>query len=202
MTKDLNKRLYAFAMFDGHIMFPRDSINGCLVVNMLETNSDYIEYVIRTLEDVPVGYKKSYPEVYIKDGCNRKQQIRLQSHNHPIFTKIHERMYIDKHKCVDPHMLTFMDAEFLAIAFMADGSRYLDKRWENSKPQYRLHLNNLTYGDLMLIKKSLKEVFGLEVNTRKKGARFDLAIPTAFTEMFEDIVSPFILPSFQYKVGR
>lgn len=202
MIKDLNKRLYAFAMFDGHLMFPGNSVNACLVVNMLESNEDYLNYVISSLEKVPVGYKKSAPAIYTADGFDRKQQLRLQSHNHPIFTKIHERMYIDKHKCIDPHMLTFMDAEFLAIAFMADGSRYLDKRWANAKPQYRLHLNNHTYGDLMLFKKAAKEIFGLEINTRKKGNKFDLAVPTAFTAMFEDIVSPFILPSFQYKIGR
>lgn len=202
MIKDLNKRLYAFAMFDGHLMFPGDSVNACLVINMLEKNSDYIEYVIRSLDEVPVGYKQSYPPIYTKDGYDRQQQIRLQSHNHPIFTKIHERMYIGHHKCIDPHMLTFMDAEFLAIAFMADGSRYLDKRWIGAKPQYRLHLNNHTYGDLMLFKKSVKDTFGLEINTRKKGSKFDLAVPTAFTELFEEIVSPFILPSFQYKIGR
>jgi hypothetical protein len=202
MIKDLNKRLYAYAMFDGHIMFPGDSVNGCLVVNMIEKNEDYINKVIECLEDVPVGFKKSLPAIYTKDGFDRQQQIRLQSHNHPIFTKIHERMYMNGHKVVDPHMLTFMDAEFLAIAFMADGSRYQDKRWENSKPSYRLHLNNLSYGDLMLIKESLKDVFGLEINTRKKGAKFDLAVPNSFSGLFEEIISPFILPSFQYKIGR
>jgi hypothetical protein len=95
-----------------------------------------------------------------------------------------------------------MDEEFLAIAFMADGSRYVDKRWDNATPSYRLHLNNLCYGDLMLIKKSLKETLGLEINTRKKGMRYDLAIPNMYSNLFEEIVSPYILPSFQYKIGR
>ena len=202
MSKDLNKRLYAYAMFDGHLAFFGNSTNACLVVNMLQEHEDYIQKVIETLEEVPVGFNKSLPEIYIKDGFNRKQQIRLQSKNHPILTKIHSRMYIEGHKVVDPHMLTLMDEEMLAIAFMADGSRYLDKRWENSKPSYRLHLNNLSYGDLMLIKESLKKTFGLEINTRKKGVRYDLAVPSFHSELFEEIVKDHILPSFQYKLGR
>lgn len=202
MSKDLNKRLYAHAMFDGHLMFPGNSVNACLVVNMLQKNEDYIDYVISSLEELPVGYKKSLPAIYEKDGYKRQQQIRLQSHNHPIFTKIHSRIYIKGHKVVDPHMLTFMDAELLAIAFMADGSRYVDKRWKGSKPSYRLHLNNLSYGDLMLIKQSLKKVFSLESNIHRKGDKFDLAIPNGFSDFFEEIVSPYILPSFQYKLGR
>ena len=169
---------------------------------MLEKHEDYINKVIQTLEEVPVGYSKTRPPIYTADGFSREQQIRLQSKNHPILTKIHERMYIEGRKVVDPHMLTLMDEEMLAIAFMADGSRYQDKRWANSKPSYRLHLNNLSYGDLMLIKKSLKNSFGLEINTRKKGARHDLAVPNAHSDLFEEIVGSYILPSFQYKLGR
>jgi hypothetical protein len=202
MSKDLNKRLYSYAMFDGHLAFMGGSVNACLVVNMLEKHEDYINKVIQTLEEVPVGYLKTRPPIYAADGFDRKQQIRLQSKNHPIFTKIHERIYIEGRKVVDPHMLTLMDEEMLAIVFMADGSRYQDKRWVNSKPSYRLHLNNLSYGDLMLIKKSLKDSFGLEINVRKKGARYDLAVPNAQSDFFEEIVGNYILPSFQYKLGR
>ncbi len=110
---------------------------------------------------------------------------------------------IDKgHKVIDPHMLTLLDEEMLAIAFMADGSRYVDPRWKNAKPIYRLHLNNLSYGDLLLFKKAIKEILYLEINIRKKGFGFDLAIPTAQGAHFEEIITPFILPSFQYKIGR
>lgn len=202
MSKDLKKRLYAFSMFDGYIQVAGPNRNGVLIVNMLQDNEDYIDYVIETLEEASIGYSKTLPEIYTKDGFKRKQQIRLQSKSHPVFTKIHSRIYIEGRKVVDPHMLTLMDAEMLAIAFMADGSRHLDKRWENAKPSYRLHLNNLSYGDLILIKQSLKKTFGLEINTRKKGMRYDLAVPTMHSELFEEIVEAFILPSFQYKLGR
>lgn len=202
MSKDLNKRLYAFAMFDGYLGFFGGSTNACLVINMLEEHSDYIQKVRLTLDEVPLGYKVSLPEIYTKDGYNRKQQLRLQSHNHPVLTKIHGRMYYNGKKVLDPHMLTLMDAELLAIAFMADGSRYLDSRWANSKPSYRLHLNDWSYGDLMLFKECVKDVFGLEVNTRKKGLRYDLAVPNAHSAAFEEIISEHVLPSFQYKLGR
>jgi hypothetical protein len=202
MSKDLNKRLYAFSMFDGHLMFPGNSTNACLVINMLKKHEDYINKVIQSLEEIPLGYKKSLPEIYSKDNFNRQQQIRLQSHNHPIFTKIHSRIYIQGRKVIDPHMLTFMDSEFLSIMFMADGNRHVDKRWENARPIYRLHLNMLSYGDLLLVKKSLKDTFNLESNIRRKGNNFDLGIPTKFSNLFEKIIQDYILPSFQYKLGR
>jgi len=202
MSKDLNKRLYSYAMFDGCLQVTGNGINACLIVNMLQENQDYIDKVKQTLEEVPLGYQETLPQIYTKDGFDRKQQVRLQSKTHPILTKIWGRIYINGHKVVDPHMLTMMDEEMLAIAFMADGSRYVDKRWENSKANYRLHLNNLSYGDLMLIKASVKQCFGLEINTRKKGLKYDLAVPTAYSDLFEEIIKDYILPSFQYKLGR
>lgn len=203
MSKDLNKRLYAFSMFDGYLgYFGSGTRNASLVINMLKVHEDYMLKVRLALEEVPVGYSISEPVPYSKDGFIRQQQTRLQSHSHPIFTKIHDRMYINGRKVLDPHMLTLMDAEMLAIAFMADGSRYVDKRWEDSKPSYRLHLNDWSYGDLMLLKRSLKDTFGLEVNTRKKGLRYDLAVPNAYSNLFEEIIDVHVLPSFQYKLGR
>lgn len=202
MSKDLMKRLYSYAMFDGCLVHLAGHTHANLIVNMLEKNEDYIDNVIKTLDEVPVSYSKTLPAVYTKDGFNRQQQIRLSSSTHPLFTKIRERIYIAGRKVVDPHMLTMMDEEMLAIAFMADGGRTVDRRWENAKPIYRLHLNNLSYGDLMLIKESVKRAFGLEINTRKKGNSYDLAVPTFHSALFEEIVKDSVLPSFQYKLGR
>ena len=202
MNKDLIKRLYSYSMFDGHLAFFGDSKNACLVINMLEENLDYIETVIKAVEEIPTKYNLTKPAIYTKDGYSRKQQVRLQTSNHPVFTQIHSRIYVNKHKTFDPHMAKMFDDEMLAIAFMADGSCYQDKRWANSKPSYRLHLNNWTYGDLMLLKECCKREFGLEINTRKKGDRYDLAVPNNFSTLFEEIVRPYILPSFQYKLAR
>ncbi len=202
MKKDLIKRLYSYSMFDGHLAFFGNSVNAALVVNMLEENQDYIEQVIKSVEEIPLSYQLTKPKIYTKDGFNRKQQLRLQTRNHPVFTKIRERIYINTHKTFDPHMATMFDEEMLAIAFMADGSCYLDKRWENAKPSFRLHLNSWTYGDLMLFKKCCKDSFELEINTRKKGNRYDLAVPTNYSKLFVEIVEPYILPSFQYKLEQ
>jgi hypothetical protein len=202
--KEITKRLYAYSMFDGCLTKVKKTStnNAYLIVNMLEENVDYIEAVELTLDEADIGFKRSYPPIYKKDGYKRKQQIRLQSAAHPKLTKIYNRIYLEGHKVIDPHMLTLMDGEMLGIAFMTDGSRHVDKRWANAKPNYRLHLNNLSYGDLMLFKKCVKDAFGLEVNLRKKGQKYDVGVPTAYANLFEEVITPHILPSFQYKLGR
>ena len=202
LTKDLSKLLYSFSMFDGCLIQQTETRNASLIVNMLEENQDYIQAVEHTLTELDIGCTITRPAIYVKDGHMRKQQLRLHSAAHPIFTQMRNRIYIEGRKVVDPHMLTMLDAEMLAIAFMADGSRHVDKRWENAKPNYRLHLNNLSYGDLMLFKEAVKRSLDLEVNLRKKGDRYDLGVPTAQSEVFEGIVKPFIFESFKYKLGR
>lgn len=201
MIKDLNKKLYYYSMFDGCLQI-KENGNANLIINMLQTNEDYIDAVIKVLEEIPLGYTKTLPTIYTKDGFNRKQQIRLQTKVHPILTKIHERIYLEGHKVVDPHMLTLLDPEALAIAFMADGSRYTDKRWKNASPRYRLHTNGLSYGDNWLLKKAIKETLNLEFNIVKKGMKYELGLRQSDSKAFEELVEAFILPSFKYKIGR
>lgn len=202
LTRDLSKLLYSFSMFDGCLIQQTATRNASMIVNMTEEHEDYIEAVSYTLSQVDIGCTITKPSIYIKDGHVRKQQIRLQSATHPVLTQIRNRIYIDGHKVIDPHMLTMLDAEMIAIAFMADGSRGVDKRWENAKPNYRLHLNNLSYGDLMLLKGAIKECLDIDVNLRKKGNLYDLGVPTAHAARFEEIIAPYVFESFKYKLGR
>ncbi len=73
MIKDLNKRLYAYSMFDGCLTYIGKSTEASLVINILEKNRDYIEKVIQTLEELKIGYNISLPEIYSKDGFDRQR---------------------------------------------------------------------------------------------------------------------------------
>jgi len=95
-----------------------------------------------------------------------------------------------------------LDAEALAIAFMADGWRTKDKRWENSKPAYRLALDSHTYGDVLLMKNSIKEKLSFDFNINKKGKGYALNLPTKHSARFEETMAPHIFDSFKYKLGR
>ena len=197
--KDLNKRLYYFSMFDGHL----EKVNGNarLRVSMLEEHLDYLDVLSTALDELSIGHSMYLPKII---GKSRNQLICLQTKQHPILTKIHSRLYASGKKAIEPHMLTMLDAEALAIAFMADGSRRVDARSASARPEYRLHTNSWTYGDCWMFKKLLKDIFDLEFNTDKTGkeGQFNLRLRLKDSEVFERIVAPFVLPSFQYKLGR
>lgn len=201
MSKELNKRLYYFSTFDGGLYVTGKCVNARFIMNMRAENNDYIEKVKQTLEEMKIGVRLYDRKDYNTDGCVRSPQVRLESASHPVLTKIWERVYLEGRKVIDPHMLTMMDAEALAIIFMADGGRSVDKRC-NATPSYKLHTKGFSYGDNWLLKKALKESLDLEFNINRHGKYWFLSLRTKDSAKFEELVSPYVLPSFNYKLGR
>jgi hypothetical protein len=201
MSKELSKRLYYFSTFDGGLYVTGKCVNARFIMNMRKDNIDYVEKVKQTLEEADIGARIADRKDYNTDGCARSEQVRLESKAHPKLTTIWERVYLDGRKVIDPHMLTLLDAEALAIIFMADGGRYVDKRC-NATPSYNLHTKGFSYGDNWLLKKAIKEKLDLEFNIYRHGKYWYLSLRAKDSAKFEEIVSPYVLPSFSYKLGR
>lgn len=202
MSKELSKRLYYFSTFDGGLYKIAKSTNAKFIINMKKENLDYVERIEDTLKEADIGFKTVDRKDYNTDGFNRQPQVRLESRNHPKLTTIMERIYIDGKKVIDPHMLTMMDAEALAIIFMADGSRVQNKRSPNAKPNYTLNTKGFSYGDNWLLKKAIKETLDLEFNINRQNNYWYLRLRAKDVEKFESTVAPHILKSFSYKLGR
>jgi hypothetical protein len=201
MSKDQSKRLYYFSTFDGGLYVTGKCTNAKFIMNMREENRDYVEKVQQTLEDAGIGTRLYDRKDYNTDGYTRKPQLRLESKTHPKLTTIWERVYIDGHKVIDPHMLTLLDEEALSIIFMADGGRYVDPRC-NATPAYSLHTKGFSYGDNFLLKKALKEKLDLEFNVHRHSKYWFLTLRSKDSEKFEQLVGPHVLSSFDYKLGR
>jgi hypothetical protein len=151
-------------------------------------------WVKKTLEGV-TGVIVTDRKDYNTDGYARAQQVRLCSKTHPFLTRIWERVYINKTKVIDPHMLKLLDAEALAIIFMADGSAC-------KKHGIRLHTKGFSYNDNMALSKSIHKVFGIRSNVNRHGKYFELRIKSVDIGLFIETVKPFIAPSFRYKLER
>lgn len=202
MSKELSKRLYFFSTFDGGIYTVADSKNARFIINMKKDNLDFVEAIKETLDNLEIGCAISDRKDYNTDGCTRQPQVRLESRNHPKLTAIKDRIYIDGRKVIDPHMLTMLDAEALAIIFMADGSRVYDKRRPNAKPNITLNTKGFSYGDNFLLKKAIKEKLDLEFNIQRQNNYWYLRLRAKDMEKFDEIVKPFVFPSFSYKLER
>ena len=201
MSQQLSKLLYYFSTFDGGLYLVANSTNASFIMNMKKQNSDYVEKVRDTLVEAGIGCSITDRKLQV-DGFNRQPQVNLRSKNHPKLTAIMNRIYIDGRKVIDPHMLTMMDAEALAIIFMADGSRVQDKRSPDAKPNITLNTKGFSYGDNLLLKKTIKETLDLEFNINRQNNYWYLRLRAKDVDKFDQLVSEFVLPSFSYKLGR
>lgn len=191
--KQLSKLLYYFSGFDGGV-YP--SGKECrFVLNMRKDNMDYIQWVKTTIEN----FTSVNVHEVLQRG-NRTPLMCLTSKSHPKFSSIRNRLYnAENKKMIDPHQLTLLDAEALAIIFMTDGGTSLDK---GKYPEIKLHTKGYCYFDNLALSKAIYEKTGVRSTVNKHNQYFFLRIKTADLQLFKTTVSPYILPSFSYKLER
>lgn len=182
------------ATFDGGLYVRKDCKNAAFIMNMRKENLDYILWVKSVLENI-TSVKLYNRKDYNTDGYERDGQIRTESKTHPFFTTIRNRIYVANHKVIDPHMLKLLDAEALAIIFMADGSA-------SEKNGIRFHTKGYSYNDNMALSKTIYEKLGLRTNVNRHYQYFELRLKSADIGKFVEIVKPYICPSFRYKLEQ
>lgn len=205
--KELVKLISYIVMGDGGLYFPSkrtDGTNAQFIMNMKEENKDYILFCKDVLEQL-TGCRIAERKDYNVDGCMRKPQLRLESNRHPLLTQIHSRVYTGKYKGIDPHALKMLDAEALAILYMCDGSFVIEKPnpkkgLVNESYNVTLNMKRLSYGDLFILKKALKEKLDLEFNINRQNEYYYLRLRVKDFNKFMEMVAPHVLPSFQYKI--
>lgn len=202
--KQLTKLVSYFTLGDGGVYRTTETGNAKFVMNMKKEHKDYIDWVDSTLSEF-VGTKQYDRADYNTDGCNRKEQIRLESKTHPFLTTLRDRIYIDGYKGIDPHSLKLLDWEAMAILFMCDGSLVEDKpnpvkRLINSSWNLTLNMKRLSYGDQLLLKKTIKEVLDVEFNINRQNQYYYLRLRTKDVEKFCKGVEPYMKDSFKYKI--
>lgn len=204
--KRLTKLVSYMATFDGGIYVPHkkkvdSKVNCQFILNMRKENEDYVLWVKSVMEEITGVSIYERPD-YNTDGYNRKPQLRLETNRHPFFTKIRERVYIDSHKVIDPHMLKMMDEEALAIIFMCDGGVSLDNRHKNPHARVSLHTKGFSYADNMALSKAIYDKVGVITNVNRHGKYYYLNVATKSHKDFYYNIKPFVCSSFNYKFER
>jgi hypothetical protein len=190
--KELVKLCSFIVMGDGGVYKYNGNKECAFVMNMIAKNEDYVLLCRDILENVT-----STRIVEVDKGENRQLQLRLTTKGHPFFTKLRERIYIDKYKSLDQHALKMLDYEALSFLYMSDGSLVIKKE---KYPCVTLNLKRLSYGDLLLLKKALKEKLDLEWNINKNYPYYYLSLRSKDIPKFMENIKPYITQSFMYKI--
>lgn len=202
--KYITKIVAASLLGDATIYIPNDgSKNAKLVIAQTEEHKDYIDLLADVLGEI-TNVSISEPKTP-KHMPQAKKQIFLTTRVHPFYTNFRQRMYPNGCKIVDPHYLTLLDWEFLAHWYVQDG--HISSRMQGSYQdiQSGIATHSFSYGDNLLLKEAIKDKLGIEYNIRsgskKDGSRvYHLALRRSSLPRFLENITPFIVPSFQYKV--
>lgn len=172
-------------------------------------HKDYVEYIATYLESLTsTSYYITEPKIQNIKGkdCNVSGTITVRTKAHPTYTKIHERMYLNKVKRIDPHYLTLLDAEMLAIWFQEDGYKMTPSDGKDVNDLVILCTDSFTYGDLMLARRAIIEKTGFIFNVNRRGLNandemtYRMHLSRKQTTAFLEYVHPYIVPSFEYKL--
>ncbi len=192
--KELVKLCSYIIMGDGGVYkSSKENINFRFSMNMIEINQDYIELCKDILENIT----SCSITQRVKEG-SRISQLNLQSKVHPFFTTLRDRIYTDNYKGIDPHALKLLDYEALSFLYMSDGC--LSLKHNAIRPSITLNMCRLSYGDMFILKKALKEKLDLEWNINKNGKYYYLVLRVKDHEKFINSISSYITPSFNYKI--
>lgn len=195
--KELMKLCSFIVMGDGGVYL--NGKNHYFVMNMIKENEDYILLCKSILENIT-----SCRISEVDKGDNRKLQLRLETRNHPYFNTLRDRIYFGNYKSIDNHALKLLDYEALSFLYMSDGSFVRDFRpnigMKNPSYKVTLNLKRLTYGDLYILKKALKDRLDLEWNINKNGKYFYLTLRSKDVFKFMQNIKQYVTPSFMYKI--
>ena len=199
------KYIVAFLYGDGYI--GKHGKECRFQANNIIDNLDYITWRKEILENItPVTLTTN------KDGRpNRREIVKTFTRTHPIYSRVHERMYLQGKKVIDPHYLKLLDWETLAIWYMDDGclgivkQDYKESHYECPVPSLATHC--FSYAENLLIKQTIKEKLGIEFNIHKAGVNkedemmYQLVLRRSSFDTFHSGIEKFITPSFLYKIN-
>jgi hypothetical protein len=149
-------------------------------------NLDMAHLAIELLKEVGVGYNLKTEGKY----------FLLASKVHPALTVIYHRIYQMGRRVPSHHDFKLLDWEAMAIMYMCDGNIQAGgSRWYPM-----LNFCKWSYPELCWVKVQMKEYLGVDVNIYKCGKYWRLGVPAKDCDKFFQSVTPFMLPSFSYKI--
>lgn len=124
----------------------------------------------------------------------------VATRTNPSFKYYYDLFYSQGKKQVPKQIVRLLTPKVLAYWFMDDGTCKIVKK--KLSFSYGLSTQGFTYQEQYVLANALKEKFGLKVTVNKSGKYYKLYISTESSSDFRKLVQPFILPIFQYKLGK
>lgn len=205
MNVEQLKLINAMLLGDGSLRTWKNCKHYAYSFGQIATHKDYVDWQANALEGLSKVTIRWYDTRIDKNGVNHQPHYKLETGVHPTFTLLYTRVYVNGRKSISLHDLKTFDAQCAAIWFMDDGYR-LKSQFASHDGNVFLCTDNFSQSEVILLQKLLYEKFHIPFNVIRRGNRKDgtamyrLKARNQYAERFCEIVAPYILPSFEYKL--
>ncbi|TSC57861.1 MAG: LAGLIDADG homing endonuclease type 2 [Candidatus Peregrinibacteria bacterium Greene0416_19] len=169
---------------DGTLRKQGTRTNALFEVNHAFAFKEYVDWKYEQFR----AFVRTPPKA--RKGRGTRVAYRFTTRSLPVFTQYHEWFYRDGRKCI-PADLT-LDPMTLAVWFMDDGTKSRSAMYLNTQQCSMCEQRNL--------QRALLEHFGIKSALNRDRTYHRLRITTESTTVLENIIRPYILPCFQYKL--
>jgi hypothetical protein len=179
---------------DGHLEPNWSKTNYKLKINHQLKHKDYVMWEY----DVFREWVLTEPKL---DKWNNSFQFRTISHRE--ITGLRDKFYKDGKKIIPSDINTYLSNPItLAVWFMDDGNAIFVRYGEERKLRgYHLNSQSFTPEENLILKKNLFDIYGLSVGVEKNHGNFRIYINKSSVPRFKELVSKYVIPSLQYKLG-
>lgn len=204
--KELTRLVSAFLYGDGCLRTWKNTKNAAYSFAQLAKHKEYIDFQCEILETLTSVNRYTISANTDRLGVIRQETEKLETKSHPFYTTLRERWYFGGRKTVSTHDMLLFDVQSAAIWFMDDGYR-LKSEDTSQRGNVFFCTDNYTHAEVILLQKMLYEKLNIPFNIRRRGYMKDgsilyrLVATKDNAKRFIEIVTPFIFPSFEYKLS-
>jgi recombination protein RecA len=175
---------------DGHL--EKNGNHTRLRIDHFDKQKEYVLWMAREFK--PFSLKTR--QIIETDKREGKVYSRwhFSTRSMPIFDRYRKLFYDLKRKRIPIQIIRLLNPLSLAIWYMDDGFRRQD-----SKGFYLCTLS-YTEEEQQVLQEAIFRRFGLATRIHNQEGRMRIFIPSASADEFNEIIKPFILPIFRYKL--
>lgn len=199
--------LYGLAIGDGgiYIIPSQAATTARLIIGHGPKQIDYLNYKADLLHSVLGGKRPSVYEYTSKNKTTNKTYVNHQLYkNDAYFRQMHRVLYPTGKKVYTEQLLSYLTDHSLALWYMDDGSakRFTSKDGANYTGSNTRLSTYCSKEEAELLRDWFEHKYQItpKFDVDKRNGKFSLRFNTAESNIFTDIVYPYVVPSLSYKV--
>ncbi|MCF7833677.1 MAG: hypothetical protein K9L98_00720 [Candidatus Pacebacteria bacterium] len=194
LTQKQKNILVGLILGDGHLETLNKGRTYRLKVEHSPKQKDYFEWLYTNFKD----WVNKVPELRTRVSLGKSiGTYSFNTYSSGLLRFYGKQFYPNGKKIIPKIIDKIITPQSLAVWFMDDGS--IKSKFHKT---LLIHTHGYSKDDLELIKKVLKDKFGLKVGLQKQYDKWRLYIFSESVNDFKKIISPYILPSMRYKLGN